>query len=158
MPRTRASTLRVMDDPRIRLAHDSLTLLSAAERLQQGAGDRASAPSLPAAWGCIGQSLHALSRGCDAAANGLVPPGGHDESISRRYARSADAWPGAVDGAGPSHERQAELLASLDAAAAALRAAAERCVRASRVLTATMDARRDCPVAALVASTDARHP
>jgi hypothetical protein len=147
-----------MDDPRIRLAHDSLTLLSTAERLQEGAGDRACATSLPAAWGCIGQSLHALSRGCDAAANALVPPGGHDESISRRYARAADHWPGAVDGAGPSHERQAELLASLDAAAAALRAASERCVRTSRVLTATMDARRDCPVAALVASTGARHP
>ena len=36
-----------MDDPRIRLAHDSLTLLSAAERLQEGAGDRACAELPP---------------------------------------------------------------------------------------------------------------
>ena len=38
-----------MDDPRIRLAHNSFALLSAAERLQQGAGDRACAAFLPAA-------------------------------------------------------------------------------------------------------------
>ena len=64
-----------MDDPRIRLAHDSLTLLSAAERLHQGIGDRACATFLPAALECIEQSLHALSRSCDAAARALIPPG-----------------------------------------------------------------------------------
>jgi hypothetical protein len=128
-----------MDDPRIRLAHDSLTLLSAAERLQQGAGDRASATFLPAAFHCVEQSLDALSRGCHGAAQALIPPGGHDDSISRRYARAAADWPGALDGVGPSHERQAQLLASLDDAAVALRAAAERCARASQLLAATME-------------------
>src|SRR6185503_3163582 len=97
-------------------AHDSLTLLSAAERLQQGAGDRACAAFLPAALECIEQSLHALSRSCHAAAHALIPPGDLDESVSHRYARAAVAWPGAGDGAGPSHERQAQLLASLDEA------------------------------------------
>ena len=80
-----------MDDPRIRLAHDSLTLLSAAERLQQGAGDRACACYLPAALECIEQSLHALSRSCHAAAHALIPPGDLHESISHRYARAAAA-------------------------------------------------------------------
>jgi hypothetical protein len=129
-----------MDDPRIRLAHDSLALLSAAERLQQGAGDRACATLLPAALDCIEQSLRALSRGCDGAAHTLIPPGGHDDNIARRYGRAATDWPGAHDGVGPSHERQAQLLASLDGAAAALRAAAERCARTSHLLTATIEA------------------
>ena len=68
-------TLRDMDDPRIRLAHSSLALLSAAERLQQDAGDRACATFLPDALECIEQSLSALSRGCDGVAHALIPPG-----------------------------------------------------------------------------------
>jgi hypothetical protein len=134
-----------MDDPRIRLAHDSLTLLSTAERLQQGAGDRACAAFLPAALGCVEQSLHALSRGCQAAAQALIPPGDLHESISHRYARAAAAWPGAVDMAGPSHERQAQLLASIDATAAALRTAAACCARTTHLVAETMDAPASMP-------------
>jgi hypothetical protein len=129
-----------MDDPCIRLAHDSLTLLSAAERLQHGAGDRACAALLPATLGCVEQALHALGRGCHAGANALIAPGDSDESISWRYARAAAIWPGARGGAGPSHERQAELLASIDETAAALRTAAARCARTSKLLAATMEA------------------
>jgi hypothetical protein len=139
MPHTRESTIRGMDDPHIRLAHDSLTLLSAAERLQQGASDRASATYLPAAFHCVEQSLNALSRCCQGAAQALIPPGGHDDGVASRYALAAAAWPGALDGVGPSHERQAQLLASLDDAAVALRAAADRCARTSRLLAATME-------------------
>jgi hypothetical protein len=127
-----------MDDPRIRLAHDSLVLLSAADRLQQGAGDRACAPFLPAALECIEQSLYALSRGCHAAADALIPPGDLHESISRRYARAAADWPGALEGSGPSHERQAQLLASIHDAAAALRTAAACCARTSHLVAETM--------------------
>jgi hypothetical protein len=133
--------LRVMDDPRIRFAHDSLALLSAAERLQQGAGDRACAPFLPAALECIEQALFALSRGCDAGAYALIPPGDLHESISRRYARAAADWPGR----GPSYERQAQLLASIDDAAAALRTAAARCARTSHLMAETMDAPASMP-------------
>jgi hypothetical protein len=140
-----AAKLRVMDDPRIRLAHDSLTLLSAAERLQQGAGDRACAASLPVALESTEQSLHALSRTFHAVAHALVPPGDPHESISHRFARAAAAWPGAADGAGPSHERQAQLLASLDEAAAALRTAAACCARTSRLVAQTMDAPASIP-------------
>jgi hypothetical protein len=128
-----------MDDPRIRLAHDALTLLSAAERLRQGAGDRTSAAFFPATLDCVEQSLHALSRGCQGAARALIPPADHEDGISRRYARAAADWPGAADGVGPSHERQAQLLASLDDAAVALRTAAERCARAGTLLAATME-------------------
>jgi hypothetical protein len=134
-----------MDDPRIRLAHDSLTLLSAAECLQQCAGDRACAAFLPAALECVEQSLHALSRGCHAAAHALIPPGELHESISRRYARAATAWPGAADGAGPSHERQAQLLASIDDTARALRTAAAACARTSQLVAETMDAPASLP-------------
>jgi len=140
MPDARTTTLRVMDDPRIRLAHDSLTLLSAAERLQQGAGDRACAAFLPASLDCVEQALHALSRGCHAGANALIPPGDSHESIAWRYARAAAGWPGARDGAGPSHERQAELLASIHDTAAALRTAAACCARTSELVAATMEA------------------
>jgi hypothetical protein len=129
-----------MDDPRIRFAHDSLAMLSAAERLQQGAGDRACAPFLPAALECIELSLHALSRGCDGAAHALIPPEDLDESISRRYARSAADWPGAFDRPGPSHERQAQLLASIHDTAAALRTAAACCARTSHLVAETMEA------------------
>ena len=128
-----------MNDPRIiRFANDALTLLSAAERLQQDTGDRACATFVPAALDCVEQSLRALSRGCDGAANVFIPPGAHDESISRRYAQAAADWPGARDDAGPSYERQAELLASLHDASAALRTAAKRCARARDLLNATM--------------------
>ena len=140
MSDARASTLRVMDDSRIRLAHDSLTLLSAAEHFQERAGDRASAPFLPATLECIEETLRALSRGCDSAAHSLIPPGDRDESISWRYARAAADWPGALDGAGPSHEKQAQLLASIDGTAAALRTAAACCARTGDLVAATMDA------------------
>jgi hypothetical protein len=134
-----------MDDPRIRLAHHSLALLSAAERLQQGAGDRACAPFLPAALECIEQSLYALSRGCDAGADALIPPGDLHESISRRYARAAADWPGALDGAGPSHERQAQLLASIHDTAAALRTAAACCAGTSHLVAEKMEAPASVP-------------
>ena len=128
-----------MDDPRIRLAHTSLALLSAAERLKHDAGDRACATSLPAALECIEQSLSALSRGCEGAAYALIPPGDLHESISHRYARAAAAWPGAANRGGPSHERQAQLLASIDDTAAALRTAAACCARTGRLAAATME-------------------
>jgi hypothetical protein len=140
MARARASRLDFMDDPRLPLEDDARTLLAVAERLQQSAGDRASAPFVPAALDCIEQSLHALSRGCQGAADSFIPPGRREESISRRYARAAANWPRTAGGGGPSHERQAQTLASLHDAGAALRAAAECCTRARDVLTATIEA------------------
>ena len=134
-----------MDDPRIRLAHDSLALLSAAERFHEGAGDRARAAFLPAVLECIEQSLYALGRGCHAASHALIPPGDPHERISRRYARAAADWPGAPDGAGPSYERQAQLLASIHDTAAALRTAAACCARTSQLVAKTMEAPGSIP-------------
>ena len=134
-----------MNDPRNQLAHNSFALLSAAERIQQGAGNRACAAFLPAALECIERSLYALSRGCDSAARALIPPGDLHESISWRYARAAADWPGAVDGAGPSHERQAQLLASIHDTAAALRTAAACCARTSHLVAETMEAPASMP-------------
>jgi hypothetical protein len=128
-----------MNDPRIRFANNAQTLLSAAERLQHDTGDRACATFVPAALDCVEQSLHTLSRGCEGAADVFIPPGAHGESISLRYARATADWPGARDGAGPSYERQAQLLASLHDVGAALRNAAERCARARDLLVTTME-------------------
>jgi hypothetical protein len=126
-----------MDDPRIRLARDLLTLRSAAERVEQRTGDRACVTFLPATLDCVEQILKALGRGCGAGAHALIPPGDPDESISYRYARAAADWPG---GDGPSHERQAHLLASIHDTAAALRTAAACCARTSELVAATMEA------------------
>jgi hypothetical protein len=145
MSATCGTTLGVMDDPRIQFAHDALALVSTAERVEQGAGDRASAPFLPVALECIEQTLHALSRSCDSAARALIPPGDPHESISWRYARAASDWPGVFDGAGPSHERQAQLLASIHESAAALRTAAACCARTSHLVAETMEAPGSIP-------------
>ena len=91
-------------------------------------------------FGCIEQSRRALTAGCQRAAHALIPLGGYDESIAARYGRAAAHWPDARHGAGPSRERQAQLLGSLDDAGAALRAAAEHCARARYLLATTIDA------------------
>jgi hypothetical protein len=122
-----------------RLVHASPRLLSAAEHVRELAGERGCAALLPDAFDRIAQSLRALDGGCARAAHALIPPG-DDDSSSARYARAAAAWPLAGEGGGPSHERQAELLAALDDAGMALRAAAERCARTRDLLAATMDA------------------
>jgi hypothetical protein len=57
------------------------------------------------------------------------------EDICGRYARAAASWPGLI---APSHEQQARLLASLDDAAVALRAAATSTGRASDLLASTI--------------------
>jgi hypothetical protein len=129
----------VMDDLQLRFAQASPRLLSAAERLRDLAGEGGCAALLPDAFDRIARSLRALDGGCARAAHALIPPG-DDDSVSARYARAAAGWPGTGEGGGPSHERQAELLAALDDAGATLRAAAERCARTSDLLAATMDA------------------
>jgi hypothetical protein len=126
------------------LRQHALALASAAERVAGSAGDRCSATYLPATLACIEQTLDSLSRGCQGAARSLVPGDELHEPASRRFARAARDWPGARGGAGPSHERQVELLASLDALGASLRASKRDCARARKLLLATMDA----PVAA----------
>ena len=77
-------------------------------------------------------TLRALDRTCLAAAVALLPPG---DGICGRYRAAGDAW--RADGSRPpSHERQAEILACLHDAGATLRAAAECCERARRLLEA----------------------
>jgi hypothetical protein len=122
------------------LTHHALALASAAERVATAAGDRSSATDLPAALERLEQTLDALSRGCQGAARSLVPLAGLHEPVSHRFARAAREWPAARGGAGPSHERQVELLASLDDLGASLRAAKRDAARASELLLATMDA------------------
>ena len=93
----------------------------------------------------VGRLLHALSRGCDSAAHALISPSDSHESIPWRYAHAAAGWPGALDRAGPSHERQTQLLASFHDTAAALRTAAACCARTSQLLAETMEAPASMP-------------
>jgi hypothetical protein len=106
------------------LREHALALASVAEQLAESAADRTGAVDLPAALASVEQALGALSRTYEEAARSLVPSGDPFESSSFRFARAARAWPTAV---GPSHERQAELLSALHAAAASLRAARHAC-------------------------------
>jgi hypothetical protein len=128
-----------MEHHRERLSQHALALASAAEQVAESAGDRSLATYLPAALACIEQTLDALSRGCQGAARSLVPLGEPYEPVSHRFARAARDWPAARRGAGPSHERQAELLASLDDLGTSLRAARGDCALARTLLLATMD-------------------
>jgi hypothetical protein len=74
-----------------------------------------------------------LDRTCLAAAAALLPPAGPDDGICGRYRAAGDARR-AGGSAPPSYERQAEILACLHDAGATLRAAAECCERARRLL------------------------
>ena len=120
------------------LLDDSLQLLWAAASFAQHADERASAGLLPSSLGHVEQALYALGRGCDHAAGALIPQGDVRESVSRRFARAAAAWPALTGGAGPSHERQAQLLGALGEARDALRVAAARCGEASAILKSTL--------------------
>jgi hypothetical protein len=129
-----------MNEHRDRLQESAAALGAAAEQLAAAAGDRLCAPHLPAAIAGMEQSLRALDRGCSRAASSLIRGFGDDDTISDRYARAAADWPLATTGVGPSYERQAQLLAALDDAGAALRAAAGACARAGELLAATVEA------------------
>ena len=131
-----------MNVPANRLADDADALRSAAQRLHDRTLDPAWAASVPVTLAAIESALTALSRTAYAAAHALVPPGNSDDSAADRYARAAAVWPSPRDGAGPSHEQQARVLASLHDAGAALRAAAGHCGRAAESVAATMEPER----------------
>jgi hypothetical protein len=86
----------------------------------------------------VEEALRALGAATHHAADALIPPARIDESVSRRYARAAAAWPRRGDGPPPSYERQAQLLAALHDAGATLRAGAECCRRARDILASTI--------------------
>jgi hypothetical protein len=125
-------------DDALALLDDSLQLFSAAARFAQHADERASAGLMPSSLGLVEEALYALGRGCDHAASALIPPGDVRESVSRRFALAAAAWPAVTDGVRPSHERQAQLLGALGEARDALRVAAERCGEARAILESTL--------------------
>jgi hypothetical protein len=80
-------------------------------------------------------TLRSLDRTCLAAAAALLPSTEPDD-ICTRYRAAGDLWR-AAGSPPPSYERQAQILASLHDAGATLRAAAECCERARRLLEAT---------------------
>jgi hypothetical protein len=125
-------------DAALALLDDSLQLLSAAARFAPHADERASAGLMPSSLGLVEEALYALGRGCDHSASALIPPGDMRESVSRRFAQAAAAWPTLTGGDGPSHERQAQLLGALGEARDALRVAAARCGEARTILESTL--------------------
>lgn len=127
-----------MNDPAVRPAVDAESLRSAAQRLHEQALDPACAASVPMTLAAIEGALIELSGTAYAAAHALVPPANSDGGIADRYARAAAIWPSPRDGVGPSYEQQAQALASLHGAAAALRVAAGHCGRAAENVAATM--------------------
>lgn len=86
----------------------------------------------------VEQALRDLSGAIERAGAALIPPAHIGESVSRRYARAAAAWPRAGDSSPPSHERQAQLLSAIHDAAATLRAGAECCRRARKIVQSTV--------------------
>jgi len=116
------------------LVQQAATLASAAQRLADSAADPSSAPHLAAALGCVGETLDALTRAYEGAAHVLVPTEDRFERIGARFARAAAGWPATHGRESPSHERQAQLLASLHEAGATVRVARRKCMRANDLL------------------------
>jgi hypothetical protein len=127
-----------MHSHRTPLADDASALLSAATRLRDDATEPASVGLIASSLSDVEEALRALSGATRDVADALIPPGGIDESVSRRYARAATSWPRDGGGAPPSHERQAQILTALHDAGATLRASAECCRRARDILDSTI--------------------
>jgi hypothetical protein len=89
------------------------------------------------------EALRALSDATNHAADALIPPASIGEGAARRYARAAASWPLHGEGAPPSYERQAQILAALHNAAATLRPGAERCRRAREIMASTIPDQQD---------------
>jgi hypothetical protein len=136
-----------MDDPgtfftddALALLADSLQLLAAAVYLAHDADDRASIAMMPSSLCLVEEALYTLGRGCDHAANALVPLADIRESASRRFAVAAAAWPALTGRVAPSHERQAQLLEALGEARDALCLAGRRCGAAKEILESALAA------------------
>ncbi len=124
-----------MNGYRTPVADDAPALPAAATRLQADPSQPASVESLASTLTDVEEALRTLGGATRHAADALIPPRRLDESASNRYARAAESWP---DGAPPSYERQAQILAALHDAAATIQASAECCRRARGILASTI--------------------
>jgi hypothetical protein len=136
--RGKAGNALGMNGDRTPLADDASALLAAATGLQADSSEPASVELLTSTLADVEEALRALSGATHHAADALIPPRRIDESASGRYARAAASWPDKGDGAPPSYERQAQILTALHDAAATLRAGAECCRRARKILATTI--------------------
>jgi hypothetical protein len=123
-----------MESDREHLMEHAGALVSAARELAESAADPSTAAYLPAAIAGVGEALDALSLAFERAPRSLVPAGGPDEPVCRRFERAAADWPATYGREGPSYERQAKLLSSLLEAGATLRQARRACARANELL------------------------
>jgi hypothetical protein len=119
-------------------ADDAAGLRAAAMRLDDDAAGPASVDVVATSLADVERALRALSHAIDHAGDALIPPARGGEAAAARHARAAAEWPRVGAGGPPSHERQAHLLSSLHEAAATIRAAAECCGRARRIVESTV--------------------
>jgi hypothetical protein len=130
-----------MRDPAIRLVDQAVTLQSVAEQIREGFRNRECALVVPGVLVRVEEALRTLDHALNDVAATFMPPVEMDERIAMRFAFAASDWPGSIAGAGPSYERQIELLTALHDAAATLDQAGAGCRRAAHLLAASMDRR-----------------
>lgn len=133
-----ASNAPTMNRHRSPLADNASTLLAAATRLQPDPAQPGSVELLTSSLADVEEALRALSDATKHAADALIPPASIGEGASQRYARAAASWPRTPDEPPPSYERQAQILSALHDAGATIRAGAECCRRARKILASTV--------------------
>jgi hypothetical protein len=133
-----ASNARTMNRHRIPLADDAAALLAAATRLQPDPAEPDSVELLTSSLADVEETLRALSDAATHAADALIPPADIGEGASRRYARAAASWPRTRDEPALLYECQAQILSALHDAGATIRAGAECCRRARKILASTV--------------------
>lgn len=121
----------VTDKP---LARYAAHLRTIATTLEEETSDGRSAEIAMLSLTYAEHALRDLSHAIDHAGDMLIPLGDVAESASSQHARADSSTPRAADAPSPPHERQAQLLASLREASAALRAAAECCHRTRKIV------------------------
>jgi hypothetical protein len=123
-----------MPDDRPLTPNNTAALLAAATRPQPDPAQPGSVEVLTSSLANVEDALRALSDATTHAADALIPPANSGEGASRRYARAAASWPRTRDEPPPSYERQAQILSALHDAGATIRAGAECCRRARKIL------------------------
>ena len=116
------------------LARYAAHLRTIATTLEEETSDGASVEIATLSLAYVEHALRDLSHAIDHAGDMLIAPGGVEESLPSQYGRATSSAPRVAGTSSPPRERQAQLLASLREASAALRAAAECCHRTREIV------------------------
>jgi hypothetical protein len=116
------------------LARYAAHLRTIATTLEEETSDGASVEIAMLSLAYVEHALRDLSHAIDHAGDMLIPLGDGEKSLPSRLAPAAGSTPRVARTLAPPRERQAQLLASLREASAALRAAAECCHRTRNIV------------------------